>query len=41
LKTKEFIKSQITEPVKTKFEEARFLPPIHLTVRKDFLKSEK
>ena len=37
----EFIKSQITETVKTRFEEARILPPIPAIIRKDFLESKK
>jgi len=37
----EFIKSQITETVKTRFEEARILPPIPSIIRKDFLESKK
>jgi small-conductance mechanosensitive channel len=37
----EFIKSQITETVKTRFEEARILPPIPSIMRKDFLESKK
>ncbi|HUT16923.1 MAG TPA: mechanosensitive ion channel family protein [Acidobacteriota bacterium] len=37
----EFIKSQITESVKTRFEEARILPPIPSIMRKDFLESKK
>jgi len=37
----EFIRSQITETVKTRFEEARILPPIPSIMRKDFLESKK
>jgi len=37
----EFIKSQITETVKTRFEEAKILPPIPSIIRKDFLESKK
>lgn len=37
----EFIKSQITETVKTRFEKARILPPIPSIIRKDFLESKK
>jgi len=37
----EFIKSQITETVKKRFEEARILPPIPSIMRKDFLESKK
>jgi hypothetical protein len=37
----EFIKSQITELVKTRFEEAKILPPIPSIIRKDFLESKK
>jgi small-conductance mechanosensitive channel len=37
----EFIKSQITETVKIRFEEARILPPIPSIIRKDFLESKK
>jgi small-conductance mechanosensitive channel len=37
----EFIKSQLTETVKTRFEEARILPPIPSIIRKDFLESKK
>jgi small-conductance mechanosensitive channel len=39
--SEEFIKSQITELVKTRFEEARILPPIPSIMRKDFLESKK
>jgi len=37
----EFIKSQLTETVKTSFEEAKILPPIPSIIRKDFLESKK
>jgi len=37
----EFIKSQITETVKTRFEKARIMPPIPSIIRQDFLESKK
>lgn len=37
----EFIKSQVTELVKARFEEAGILPPIPSIMRKDFLESKK
>ena len=37
----EFIKSQITESVKVRFEEARILPPVPAIMRKDFLENSK
>jgi hypothetical protein len=37
----EFIKFQITETVKTRFEEAMILSPMPSIMRKDFLESKK
>jgi len=37
----EFIKSEITELIKKKFEEANILPPIPGFMRREFLESKK
>lgn len=39
-KNEEFIKSQITESVKIRFEEERILPPVPSIMRKDLLESK-